>query len=97
MTDRYDWDPIKASENLRNHGISFADAAEALADPDGVPVYDQEHSLHEERFHWIGLSSKGILLVVFTDRYGDLVCRIISARRATRKERAVYYEKKRED
>jgi uncharacterized DUF497 family protein len=75
MLDRFEWDPVKARLNLRIHGVSFEDAAEALADPDGMPVYD----------------SRGILLVVFTDRQMDRISRIISARRATRKEEATYH------
>lgn len=97
MSDRYEWDSAKASTNLRKHGISFEDATDALTDPDGVPVYDQTHSLTEDRFHWLGLYAKGILLVVFTDRQKGQAYRIISARRATRKERTIYHEQKRED
>jgi len=92
INSRFEWDSKKAIVNLRNHGVSFEDAAEALSDPNGLVIYDQLHSIHEDRFCWIGLSSKGVLSVVITDRQDDRVCRIISARRASRNERIRYYE-----
>ena len=82
---KFDWDNAKADANFQKHGISFEDASEALTDPDGIGIYDEDHSLDEERFHWIGLSAKGLLLVVFTNRHNDTIYRIISARCASRK------------
>lgn len=92
INDRFEWDPEKAETNRRTHGVSFQDAAEALVDPFALVILDKDHSISEERFRWIGLSSKGILSVVTTDRFGESIHRIISARKATRKERIHYYE-----
>ena len=94
MSDQYEWDPAKASLNFRNHGITFEEATEALTDPDCVIIYDELHSSSEHRFHSIGLSSKGVLLVVSTDRDKGTICRIISARRATRREQTIYEKTK---
>ena len=93
MAVRYTWTAEKDAKNFKNHGVWLADGAEALKDPNGIIVFDQEHSNDEERFLWIGLSSKGILLVVFNNRENDTLCRVISARPATPKERRTYYAK----
>jgi len=81
-------DPAKAAANLRDHGVSFADAEGVLSDPLAVTVEDPE-ARGERRFVSLGLGSAGeILVVVFTEREGDY--RLISARRPTRKERKTY-------
>ncbi len=83
-----DHDPVKAAANLKNHGVSFADAEGVLFDPLAVTVEDPD-ALGERRFVSIGLGSAGeVLVVVYTERNGDY--RLISARRATRKERKTY-------
>jgi uncharacterized DUF497 family protein len=89
---RFECDSAKAASNLRKHGISFEDAATVLYDPLAVTAPDPDHSKFEERFITIGHTSKGMLIVMsHTDR-GDTT-RIISARRATRKERRNYEER----
>lgn len=87
---RFGWDPAKAARNLRAHGISFEVAKDLFA-PGAVVLeaYDVEHSDTEDRFQRIGLSRRGVLMVVYTERAGDLI-RIISARRADRAEQARY-------
>ena len=81
-------DAAKAASNLRKHGVSFADAEGVLQDPLGVTVEDPDAE-GEQRFVSIGLGSAGeLLVVVWTER--DDECRVISARRATRKERRQY-------
>jgi len=81
-------DPAKAAANLRDHGVSFADAEGVLSDPLAVTVEDPD-ARGERRFVSLGLGSTGeILVVVFTEREGDY--RLISARRPTRKERKTY-------
>jgi hypothetical protein len=88
---RFEWDPKKASANLRKHGISFDEAATVFLDDLSLTGEDPDHSLHEERYVTFGISSSGRLLVVsHTDR-GDRV-RIINARPATRPERKIYEE-----
>jgi uncharacterized DUF497 family protein len=82
---RFRFDPEKAAANLRKHGVSFADAEGVLEDPLAVTVEDPDAG-GERRFVTIGLGSAGELLVVVWTGRGD-ECRVISARRPTRKER----------
>lgn len=85
---RFQYDPAKAAENLKNHQVSFADAAGVLEDPLAITVEDPDAE-GEKRFVTVGLGSAGeLLVVVWTERDED--CRLISARRATRKERKQY-------
>ena len=87
---RFEWDPEKAHRNLSKHQVSFSEAATVFGDPLSRTFCDPDHSIDEERYVTMGLSRSGKLLVVaHTDR-GDRV-RIISARKATRKE-SNYYE-----
>jgi len=81
-------DPAKAAANLKKHGVSFADAEGVLFDPMALTVEDFD-AVGERRFVTIGMGSAGeILVVVYTERRGDY--RLISARRATKKERKIY-------
>jgi uncharacterized DUF497 family protein len=85
----FDWDPDKAALNLRVHGISLGEATETWEDRGGREEFDAEHSHREPRWRRIGMSgSKRLLLVTFTRR-GDII-RLISARRATKRERHDY-------
>ena len=85
----FEWDPDKAARNLVKHGVAFADAATVFGDPLAITFADPDHSDDEERFITFGHSAAGLLLIVsHTDR-GDRT-RIISARRAGRKERKIY-------
>jgi uncharacterized DUF497 family protein len=86
-----DWDPAKAASNLRKHGVSFAEAATALADELSVTGADPDHSVRESRFVTLGVSSAGRLLVVSHTERGNTL-RIISARPATKRERRIYEE-----
>jgi uncharacterized DUF497 family protein len=84
----FEYDPAKATANLRKHGVSFADAEGALLDPLALTIEDID-SVGEKRYVTVGLGSAGdVLVVVYTERGGG--CRLISARRATRKERKTY-------
>jgi len=81
-------DPAKAAANLKKHGISFSDAEGALFDPLALTIEDIG-AVGELRFVTIGLGSAGdLLVVVYTFR--DNEPRLISARRATRRERKTY-------
>jgi len=85
----FEWDPVKAERNLAKHGVAFEEVATVFGDPHAMTYFDPDHSNEEDRFLTFGHSSHGILLVVsHTDR-GDRI-RIISARRATRRERKAY-------
>jgi uncharacterized DUF497 family protein len=86
---RFEWDDEKAINNLEKHGVSFGEATEVFYDPNALEGYDAEHSTNEERFFIIGLSSRRLLYVVYAERKDDVV-RIISARRAIKKEQEDY-------
>ena len=87
---RFESDDEKAQANLEQHGVSFGEATEVFYDPNALEDYDAEHSTDESRFFIIiGLSSRRLLFVVYAEREGDLV-RIISARKAVKKEQEDY-------
>ena len=87
----FEWDPRKATRNLRKHGVSFEEAVTVFYDPLALTGADPDHSENEERCVTFGNSSLGrILIVAHTD--GEDVIRIISAREATRGERCIYEE-----
>jgi uncharacterized DUF497 family protein len=83
----FEWDPDKAASNLAKHGIDFADAIEAIADPQRLDRPDPG-SHGEPRFRAIGKAKGRILFVSYTMR--GAVYRIISVRRANRREREAY-------
>ena len=90
----FDWDPRKAQSNRRKHAVSFEEAATTFLDADGLDGGDLEHSAIESRRLRLAKSSLGrILLVSYTIRRrndDEEITRIISARRASRKERKAY-------
>jgi len=87
---RFDWDVEKAAGNAAKHGISFDQAITAFDDPDALFIGDPDHSHEEIREKLIGVADDiGVVLVVFTKRAGNII-RIISARKATRKEKRFY-------
>jgi uncharacterized protein len=85
------WDPAKAAQNLRKHGVSFEEAKAAFYDDLAVQFFDDEHSSEEYRFIPLGMSSQAKLLVVchYERGQGETV-RIVSARKATKREKAFY-------
>ncbi len=83
------WSSWKAAENLRKHGVDFADAVIALEDENALTIEDSDHD--EQRFKTLGMGpSVNILYVIHTYREDDRV-RIISARKADRSETKQYY------
>jgi uncharacterized DUF497 family protein len=93
---RFEWDPRKAASNLTKHGVSFLEACTVFDDPFALRALDERHSTSLETREWlIGQSDSKVLVVVFTVRYGWNAYRIISARKATRKERLTYENSKR--
>jgi uncharacterized DUF497 family protein len=91
----FEWDDEKAILNILKHGVTFKEATTVFHDFDALIEEDAEHSIHERRQWAIGLSAKGLtLVIVFTIRPGPLT-RIISARMANRKERETYEKNKR--
>jgi uncharacterized DUF497 family protein len=84
---RFEWDRRKAAANVKKHGVSFEEAATAFEDELGAYYPD---TLHEDRFILIGYShSERLLYVVYAEVTVDAI-RIISARKATRREKAHY-------
>lgn len=92
---QFEWDTKKAAYNLAKHGVSFSDAATVFGDPLAGTILDPRYSLEEQRFVTIGHSAGGSLIVVIHVERDDRT-RIVSARRATRRERR-RYESKTED
>ena len=88
---RLEWNKAKAASNLRKHGISFEEAQTVFLDEFAVQFFDTEHSEAEERFLLLGMSSgTNLLMVCHCERAGGETIRIISARKATRRESAHY-------
>ena len=86
-----EWDESKNAENQRKHGVSFEEAQQLfVSGVDYLEIFDELHSDSEDRFIALGPIARGLLLVVWTDR-DDEVIRIISARWATEREKALYY------
>lgn len=83
----YEWDSEKADQNLAKHGIDFADAVTAFEDLNAMTIADPDHE--EERFITLGMDAQARLLVVVYTYRGDAL-RIISARKAEKKERSQY-------
>jgi len=86
----FEWDFNKAKTNLEKHSVSFEEASTAFRDPLSLTIDDPLHSRDEKRLVLIGMSYNNHLLVVVHTERGDNI-RIISARKATKKERK-YYE-----
>ncbi len=85
------WDSTKAETNVRKHGISFEEASTVFFDENALEIFDPDHSENEDRFLLLELSSALRLLVVcHCYRENDELIRIISARKATKKEIHVY-------
>ena len=90
---RFDWDERKAWANRAKHGISFAEAITAFDDPFALAAADTRHSTSSEERMWlIGAADVAVLVIVYTTREAGDVLRIISARRASRRERKQYEE-----
>jgi uncharacterized DUF497 family protein len=86
----YEWDPAKARQNLRKHGVDFADAVTVLEDEAALTIRDP-FSEQEQRWITLGMDALGRLLVVVYTWRGDRI-RLISARPATPRERRQYEE-----
>lgn len=90
MAIEFSWNQPKAQANWRKHRVTFDEAATAFDDQRAAIRPDPRHSLGEERWVLLGRSADGRLLaVMFTERDEDCI-RLISARRATARERSTY-------
>jgi uncharacterized protein len=91
MALQFVWDEEKSRRNLRKHGVAFEEAQTVFLDEQAKLYFDPDHSSDEDRFILLGLSFRlRILVVCHCHRESEEVVRIISARKATRSERASY-------
>jgi uncharacterized DUF497 family protein len=93
---RFEWNKNKDKTNFRNHGVSFDEAKTVFYDENALEFYDQNHSLGEDRYLMIGLSSRLRLLIVnytVREEKDEDVLRIISSRKPTKKEQTIYFER----
>ena len=88
---KFDWDASKAALNLKKHGVSFEEAQSAFYDDFAMQFFDEDHSENENRFLLLGMSSgANLLLICHCERANGGVIRLISARKATKRESAFY-------
>ena len=89
----FSWDENKAKANLLKHKISFNEAVSVFSDDNARLIYDPDHSLEEERFLLLGISYKlKLLIVVHCMKDANNEIRIISSRKASKKEQKQYGE-----
>ncbi len=90
----FEWDDTKNKTNLQKHGISFKEAQTVFFDDNAIEFDDPDHSFEEERFLLLGFSQTlKILVVCHCYRDDESVIRIISARKATKKEQKAYFRR----
>lgn len=88
---RFEWDEKKNRSNRKKHGVWFEEAQQVFDDASALRFYDPEHSKDEDRFILLGMSGPGrLLVVVYCERDSDSIIRIISARKATKRESKDY-------
>ncbi len=91
---QFEWDERKNTANKKKHGVSFEEAQSVFFDEDAIEYDDPEHSHDEDRFILVGRSYQlRVLVVCHCFRRSESVIRIISARKATRRERRAHMEK----
>ena len=93
---KFEWDQTKEKNNIEKHGIPFSEALFVFSDKFGLTLYDKNHSIDEDRWITLGrLPDQRICLVVHTYRQVNAmeIIRIISARKATRKEEKQYIKR----
>ncbi len=90
----FTWDDNKNKSNKKKHGVSFEEAQTVFFDEDAIEFDDPDHSTNEERFILLGLNRLlKVLVVCHCYRCNKTEIRIISARKATKKERSTYYRR----
>ena len=88
---KFDPNPVKATANLKKHGVSFDEAQSVFYDEFAVQFFDEQNSAEEDRFLLLGMSSHArLLLVCHCERDSGNLIRIISARKATKRESTFY-------
>lgn len=89
---RFVWDDKKSRENKRKHKVSFEEARTVFLDENAIRFFDPDHSENEDRFLMIGMSfTLRVLVVSHCYKENDSVVRIISARKADKKEQSSYW------
>lgn len=86
----FEWDEAKNKRNLEKHGIDFNDAITIFDDDDRIEAVDGRNDYGETRIQVIGEAKPGVLMAVYTWRKNNTSRRMISARTASQKERALY-------
>ena len=90
----FEWNDAKNETNKKKHRVSFEEAQTVFFDESALQFDDPDHSIDEERFLLLGFSQKlQVLVVCHCYRSGDSIIRIISARKATKKEQKVYFRR----
>jgi uncharacterized DUF497 family protein len=88
---KFIWDEIKNQNNIKEHKVSFQEAETVFYDPNAKIIHDPDHSVDEDRFIILGISKLLKLLVVcHCYKENDDIIRIITARKATKKETMEY-------
>lgn len=89
---RFEWDERKSAANKRKHKVSFEEAQTVFLDENAIRFFDPDHSGDEDRFLMLGMSfALRVLVVCHCYRESDAVIRIISARRADKREQSDYW------
>jgi len=95
MDIQFTWDKNKNKVNLKKHKVSFEEAKAVFLDDNAQMIYDPDHSEDEDRFVLLGMSMRlRVLVVCHCYRENEEIIRIISARKATKKEEKQYYAKR---
>ena len=90
----FEWDDKKNASNIRKHGVSFEEAQTVFFDENAIEFDDPDHSIQDERFLLLGLcQSLKVLVVCHCYRTVESKIRIISARKATKKEQSIYFRR----
>jgi uncharacterized protein len=88
---KFEWNQAKNKSNQQKHGISFEEAQSVFYDDSAIQFYNEENSIEEDRFLMLGYSNESnLLMVCHCERSSGQSIRIISARKATKKERKYY-------
>jgi hypothetical protein len=89
---RFHWDERKSRENKRKHKVSFEEAQTVFLDENAIRFFDPDHSEDEDRFIMLGMSfTLRVLVVCHCYREDDSVIRILSARKADKREQSDYW------
>ena len=89
---RFEWDDRKSAANKRKHKVSFEEAQTVFLDENAIRFFDPDHSEDEDRFLMLGMSfALRVLVVCHCYRESDAVIRIISARKADKREQSDYW------